>query len=220
METGATIDPRGQELYPWLRRAIGRSGDAEVAPVGPAALPVIEDREQGRDLDRDGVYDHSAAVALMDAWWPALARRMFEPVLGTRLVDRIGDVNGFGSPPSSHNSGSSFGGGWYGYVDKELRALLRKRVRGPLSRAYCGRGSRARCRQVLIGTLRDAAREVRERFGVSDLAGVRVPATCDPDATCDQIEFTTAGAIGVPPIPWQDRPTFQQVVEVGGHRPR
>jgi hypothetical protein len=30
----------------------------------------------------------------------------------------------------------------------------------------------------------------------------------------------TAGAAGVRPIDWQNRPTFQQVVEFTGHRPR
>ena len=28
----------------------------------------------------------------------------------------------------------------------------------------------------------------------------------------DQIEFMTGGAVDTPPIPWQDRPTFQQAV--------
>ena len=37
---------------------------------------------------------------------------------------------------------------------------------------------------------------------------------CERDPICDQIEFITAGAVETPPIPWQDRPTFQQVVEI------
>ena len=45
-------------------------------------------------------------------------------------------------------------------------------------------------------------------------------AVCDDDDLCDEIVFTTAGAVGMPDIPWQDRPTFQQIVEVQGHRPR
>jgi hypothetical protein len=43
---------------------------------------------------------------------------------------------------------------------------------------------------------------------------------CDDDDLCDEIAFTTAGGVGVPDIPWQDRPTFQQIVEIRGHRPR
>ena len=219
METGATIDPRGQEVYPWLRRVIGRQSDPELSGL----LGVLDEWQRSgshrRDLDRDGFYDQSAAVALMDAWWPPLVRRMFEPVLGPRLVDRIRGVNSFDSPPNDGN-GSSYGSGWFGYVDKDLRALLGKRVRAPLSRRYCGGGSRRRCRDLLVAALQDAAREVRERYGVTDLASVRVPATCQPGSGCDQIEFITAGAVSIEPIPWQDRPTFQQVVEIQGHRPR
>jgi hypothetical protein len=144
-------------------------------------------------------------------------RRIFEPALGPRLVDRIRAVNSFDSPPNDGN-GSSYGNGWFGYVDKDLRRLLGKRVRAPLSRRYCGGGSLRRCRDLLVASLRDAAREVRERHG--ELTAARVPATCERDSGCDQIEFITAGAVGIDPIPWQDRPTFQQIVEVQGHRPR
>jgi hypothetical protein len=39
------------------------------------------------------------------------------------------------------------------------------------------------------------------------------------DQTCfDAIYFRPLGAITQPLIPWQNRPTFQQVVEVQGHR--
>jgi hypothetical protein len=34
----------------------------------------------------------------------------------------------------------------------------------------------------------------------------------------EDIRFTTVGVIGVDPIDWQNRPTFQQVVQV--NRPR
>lgn len=219
METGATIDPRGQEVYPWLRRVLGRRPPAEVADL----VAILDDWQRSgshrRDFDRDGFYEQSGAVALMDAWWGPLVRRIFEPALGPRLLDRIRAVNGFDSPPDDGN-GSSYGNGWFGYVDKDLRALLGKRVRGPLSRPYCGRGSVRRCREIIVASLLDAARSVRERWGVTDLAAVRVPATCERDSGCDQIEFITAGAVAIDPIPWQDRPTFQQVVEVQGHRPR
>ena len=45
-------------------------------------------------------------------------------------------------------------------------------------------------------------------------------AVCDDGDLCDEISFMTAGAVGMPDIHWQDRPTFQQIVEVQGHRPR
>lgn len=36
----------------------------------------------------------------------------------------------------------------------------------------------------------------------------------------DYIRPTTAGVVGVRPIDWQNRPTFQQVVDYRSHRPR
>jgi hypothetical protein len=96
-------------------------------------------------------------------------------------------------------------------VDKDLRALLGRRERGKFSRRYCGRGSRSRCRRVLIDTLLEAAAAAHKRYG-SDMSAWRVP--------IEKIEFTVAGAVSTPDIPWQDRPTFQQAVEVQGHRAR
>ena len=108
-------------------------------------------------------------------------------------------------------------------------------MRGKYSRRYCGRGSLRkgkgarkrrlaslrRCRAILVRTLKAAAPAAERRYG-APLESLRVPATC-PEATpprCDQITFTATGALSTPPIPWQDRGTFQQAVEVKGDRPR
>jgi hypothetical protein len=40
------------------------------------------------------------------------------------------------------------------------------------------------------------------------------------DKSQDDIRSTTAGTVGVRPIDWQNRPTFQQVVSYLRHRPR
>ena len=213
MQEAATTDLRGRHVYPWIRRVIGRVRDPQAVEL----LRILDAwRRKGahrRDLDSDNLYDDSAAVALMDAWWSPLVRRIFEPVLGTPLLERIRRVIAFGqSPPPS---GNAFSTGWWGYVDKDLRTLLGRRVRGPLSRIYCGAGSRRRCRQILLGTLLDAGERVRARLG-ADPSGWRVPATCSTSGarTCDQIEAVPMGLTETPPIPWQNRPVFQQLVEI------
>ena len=218
MELAATVDLRGQEVYPVLREVLGSRGGGEVRELVRILDSWEVDGSHRRDLDGDNVLDDSPAVALMDAWWPRLLKRMFRPRLGPELVDRIRDVNDFGFPPLP--DGSSFFEGWYSYVDKDLRALVGDRVRQPLSRRYCGKGDLGRCRALLRKTLKKAADDARERYGVSDIQDARRPATCeeDPDQPreCDQIEFETAGAVETEPIHWQDRPTFQQIVEVKG----
>ena len=106
------------------------------------------------------------------------------------------------------------------------RGLLGRKVRGPLRLRYCGRGSRRVCRRVLLAGLRAADAAVTGAQATSDLEAWKVPAACDPRPSgellpkdCDQIEFQALGAVSTPPIPWQDRPTFQQVVEVGAPVP-
>ncbi|MEA2125141.1 MAG: hypothetical protein QOI80_1923, partial [Solirubrobacteraceae bacterium] len=165
----------------------------------------------GQRLDADGnnVYDHSAAVALMDAWWPRLVRGIFEPTLGKELFDRV---------ESDVLSLDDFGWGWATHVQKDLRAVLGRHVRGHYSRQYCGSDRRA-CRTVLLTAL-DAAIAEQVAARGEHTSDWKVPATCaqtDPPA-CDQIVPSTAGAVDTPPFPWQNRGTYHQVVKVRGHR--
>ena len=125
------------------------------------------------------------------------------------LVSSIGDrVNPL--PPRA--TSTFFFDGWWGYVQKDLRRVLGRRVRGWPKRSYCGAGSLRRCRDALTASLVRAAAEAK---------GKQVRATC-PEETppvCDQIVPTTAGAIGIDPFPFHNRGTFHQVVEVGGSAP-
>jgi hypothetical protein len=228
MGDAGTVDLRGAEVYPWLRRVIKRPRSAtERRLVG--LLDGWAARGSHRvDRNGDNVYEDSGAVALMDAWWEPLMRGIYTPVLGSDLTERVRSLLPFDDPPGP--GGSAYFGGWYGYVEKDLRSLLGKRVRAPYSRRYCGRGSMRkgkgrrrrrlaslrRCRKIVVRTLAAAAGVAERRYG-APLESLRVPATC-PEVTparCDQITFTATGAISTPPIPWQDRGTFQQAVEVG-----
>ena len=218
----ATADVRGALVWPHIRRVIGKPKRE------PGELVAILEDWHGSgahrlDADGDNFYDDSAAVALMDAWWPLLVRAQFEPGLGKKLFRTVEDrVLGLGG----------FGWDWASHVQKDLRSVVGKNFAGESSRVYCGgpaihpvakvdvRKARARCRAVLIETLREAAGEVGAAQGTADPAGWRVPATCpdeDPPI-CDQIVPTTAGAVSTPPFPWQNRGTFHQVDEVAGRR--
>jgi acyl-homoserine lactone acylase PvdQ len=218
MQLGATTDLRGWELYPWLRRVTGRGRTAETREAIRLLDGWVRAGSHRRDVNDDNVVEHGAAIAVMDDWWPLLARAVFQPVLGGPAYEAIRDVHGFGSPPP--DDGSAFGNGWWSEIHTDLRTLLGARVRDPLSRRYCGRGNRARCRATLLSTLAEAVASAKERYGASTLADIEMQAVCDDGDLCDEISFTTGGAVGMPDIHWQDRPTFQQIVEVQGHRPR
>jgi len=216
----ATTDLRGEDVYPWMREVIGHGrGESE------RMLKILDAwRRSGSnrlDANGDNVYDHSAAVALMDAWWPRFVRAEFQPALGATLFDQVeANVLGLGG----------FGWSWASQVQKDLRSALGLPERGRYSRIYCGgpapepvRGhrllvARRRCRSVLLQTLRAAIGDVKKRFGSSNPADWKVYATCPNSNDCDEIVPNTAGAVSTPPFPWQNRGTFHQVDEIFGHR--
>lgn len=208
MGDAGTVDLRGQEVLPWLLRVL-RTGDvpADLQPAVARLRAWVASGAHRRDADRDGAYDDSAAVKLMDTWWTPFVRAVYEPVLGRPLLDAVARLNQIDYLPK--DGPDTFFYGWYGDVQKDLRTVLRRKVRGRLSRRYCGRGSLARCRAIVRSTLADAVK------AVGDLDAVRVAPTCAEAVpqTCDQLQFTAAGATTVAPTPWQDRGSFQQVVQ-------
>ncbi len=213
----AAADLRVTEDLGWLLRTIGRLRDRPTAALVRVLAAWRRDGAQRRDVNGNGFDENGPAIALMDAWWPRLVRGMFQPVLGARVVDAIRDeVN----PLPDRATSTFFFDGWYGYVQKDLRRILRRPERGRFSRVYCGRGSLRRCRAALLSTLKAAAASVRTRYGSSDMAKWTVRATCpktDPPS-CDQIVPITAGAIPTPPFAFHNRGTFHQLVEVLGRR--
>ena len=109
--------------------------------------------------------------------------------------------------------GSSFNGvAWYGYLSKDLRSVLGKHVDGAYSTGYCGRGSLKACRATLRASLAAAVARVLKEQGASSVGQLTY------DKAEDYISSNTAGVVGVRPIDWQNRPTFQQVISFLGHR--
>src|SRR4051794_23934634 len=186
----ATTDLIGEEDYPWMRRALGSVSGGEAPFLG-----LLEGWHKAGshrlDENDDNVYEHSAAVALMDAWWPRFVRASFEPSFGKDLFDKIvGEFLGLGRLDWD----------WATHVQKDLRTLLGRKVRGRYSQIYCGgpargrvRGKRldkvrARCRNVLLTTLRAAVDDVTKQQGSANPGQWKVPATCKEPVTCDQKE--------------------------------
>jgi hypothetical protein len=109
--------------------------------------------------------------------------------------------------PGDDPAAPDYDDGWWGFVSKDLR--------GRWSRRYCGGGSRAACRRALRASLKDAlAVTAAQLYGKGDCVK-------NPDPACfDQNRSTVTGAIGQPPFPFQNRPTFQQVVTLTRRLPR
>jgi acyl-homoserine lactone acylase PvdQ len=201
MGDAATVDLRGYAVLPYMLEAMGGPKDERLRR---AVLVLKKWQVSGahrRDLNGDGVYDHAAAVALMDEWWEAALQATFSPVLG----------DAYNALPAGHDNapgpeGSAYIGGLYGHMHKDLRTILGYKVRSPFSRTYCGNGKLAACRSDLRESLDIAVRELERLYGTD-------PATWDADEEGDMIQFSAVGIQGQDPIPWQNRPTFQQVLE-------
>jgi len=105
--------------------------------------------------------------------------------------------------------------GFYGIVQKDLRAALGQHVAGPLNRVYCGNGLLAACRAALESSLRQAVGESPAQVYPADS-----PCAAGDQMCSDSIQFRAIGAIAQPLIEWVNRPTFQQADEIQGHGPR
>jgi acyl-homoserine lactone acylase PvdQ len=205
MEDAGTVDLRGDRVLPWILKVVNKQPVAD--PTLKSALQKLAAWQASGahriDRNQDGTYEQSSAIRIMDAWWPRLVAAEFKPTLGQTLFDRI---------PFGHDApgpvGSAFYTSSYGYVHKDLRDLLGASVKGPYSRVYCGLGKLAACRTALLNSLGAALQHDSD----AEIYGG------ESQATHDKIAFTAVGAITQPRIPWVNRPTFQQAVQVQGHR--
>jgi hypothetical protein len=201
-----------------MKRVIGKA--PKVAPMVALLDAWSKSGAQRRDLDSDNVVDDSPAVLLMDTWWPLAVRAEFQPALGKPLLDFIDQHFEPIQPDGIRDeSGNGFFDGFEMQVDKDLRQVLRAKVRGRFSRTYCGGGSRKRCRAILVRTLAQAQAQLEAKYGI-DQGAWKLQVTCpvtDPPS-CDQIIPTAAGAINVPPQPFDNRGTFYQADAISGHR--
>jgi hypothetical protein len=95
-------------------------------------------------------------------------------------------------------------------VHKDLRQVLGLPVADPFSRTYCGAGVLADCRTSLWQSLEQAAADLEAEFSSANVADWK-RAIADED-----VRASVVGVVGVPAIHWINRPTFQQVVQIGG----
>jgi acyl-homoserine lactone acylase PvdQ len=226
MDEAATQDIRSVQLWPIIKEALGTPSSPQLQEAIAKLDAWYSDGGHRRDLSNTsisspGTYQHNDAITIMDAWWPKLLGAEFHPALGATAFDALRGMVSFGSPePGTQPAAPDFADGWYGYVSKDLRDVLAANgagttPRGAYSKLYCGDGSLEVCRQALQSSLSEALSVTPQQiYGQGDCAE-------DPQASCfDMNRFTSASGISVPPFPFQNRPTFQQVVELTQTLPR
>ncbi|WP_019810336.1 penicillin acylase family protein [Saccharomonospora halophila] len=223
MAEAGLADLRAERVLPLLLRVLDTAPVTD--PDAQAALARLRawlDDGGLRTETEPGsrTYAHAEASRIMDAWWPLLVRAQFEPGLGPEAFGAMVEVLQINDSPSGFQNevpgkrvgqahqGSTFHSGWWGYVHKDLRAVLGEPVAGPLGETFCGGGDLDRCRDLLLDTLRQAAAQPATEVYPGD-------ANCDAgDQWCaDSIVHNPLGGITHDKISWQNRPTYQQVVE-------
>ncbi|MEA2254632.1 MAG: hypothetical protein QOG35_677 [Solirubrobacteraceae bacterium] len=217
MEQAGTVDLRGMTALPLALQVLGTPRDAAPAAAVAKLRAWVAGGAHRIDRDRDGAYDDADAVRIMDAWWPRLVDAMFAPVMGRALLDRLEATYQVDNAPNNHGEhlGSAYQEGFYGYVRKDLERVLARPVREPYAVAFCGRGRLAACRRALTSSLAAAlAADPQETYPAEDGCAAG-------DQACrDTVRFRPLGGVTQPPIPWINRPTYQQAVEVQGRLPR
>jgi hypothetical protein len=133
------------KLWPIIKQVLGVPADAKLRDAVAKLDGWYADGGHRRDLNRDGVDEHSDAIAILDAAWPKLLRAEFEPALGAAAFNALRGMAEFGRPtPGATPSAPAFSDGWYGYVSKDLRDLLTPQPRASRCRTVRRNGHRVR----------------------------------------------------------------------------
>jgi acyl-homoserine lactone acylase PvdQ len=213
MEEAGTTDLRGQEDLPLALQVIGNPSDPALKSALATLRTWVAHGTQRRDKDGNGVYDDADAVRIMDAWWPLWMKAEFEPTLGPTVFSTLPHQQDNSPNNDGDHLGSAYQEGWYGYAKKDLMDVLGEKVKQPYARTFCGKGSLSACRTALRQSLKAALAVPASQLYSGDATCQK--ANADGDQMCfDKVSFRALGGITQPLIPWINRPTYQQAVEI------
>jgi acyl-homoserine lactone acylase PvdQ len=243
MEAAASQDLDGLTVAPLLLRYLRSHHETAhtsemMRQLGAWVADGAHRRKPGASAEQ---YRHHAAIAIDDELVPNLVRAFYDRILARGGLSGVTSTGGATVPgyaklpmqwvntPNSGGAhlGSAYDGGYEGYLMSTLQQLLGQHPRdgfGPvLTRHECG-GGPATCRRKVAHALAATYDALVAANGngkvaswtdstASHAAGQTMP-------EFDSIGFRALGLVGQPNIDWQNRPTFQQVVEFPRHRPR
>jgi acyl-homoserine lactone acylase PvdQ len=207
----STQDLRALKVLPAMLKVLGTPhGHRERLLVGDLRRwlhsGVHRRATHGRSYD-----DHSAAVMTFDEWWTRMVHGIYDPKIGPALVREISDKEDLVLGHPAVRTG--FFDGWHSQVLGVLHKVLGVHDPSNPRATYCGNGSMAGCRKVLRSALAKAVAALVKGNG-GNPAHWRKPVHCGGNGTCDENTLTIAGALEIPPQPFENRGTFHQAVEI------
>ena len=226
VEEAATKDLRGTAMVAPALKILGDPKDPALAEAATKLRAWIASGSHRRDKDRDGHYDDTDAVRIVDAWYATLPKAVFGPRMGDAVFKRYDEALSPDLPNSYHHQahahlGSAWEDGWFGPLNKDLRTILNPRkVKGKWSVRYCGKGKLKACRAAVTASLAEALKLDAAKLYADPTLASEDCGNMDQQACYDALRYRPLGLVTQPMQPWQNRPTQQQVVEVTSHRPR
>ena len=225
MGDAATVDLDGSQLVAQVEAVLAGTALTAQQQTALGLLSTCSSRDafggsHRRALLDANAYDDGAAIAIMDALYPRLAHAVFDPWLSQSQFAQLEGLLALNNPPGP--VGSAYDGGWEGYLQRALRQAVTPAIASPYSQPYCGSGSLAACQSALRGALQatlDALTAAYQNGDPNSWSCARSNSgagRCDPGN--DDIQFSAVGVMTVPNMPWQNRPTFQQVVQFPASR--
>ena len=207
MNAAATQDVREVNVEPILSALL--HGSKAPSPRDAQMLALLDQwHQQGSSrLDRTGNGQITApGAAIMDAAWPLLSDAWASRVLGARLTTELNSFSPlYQAPPEGQEKT------WTEYLNKDLRTILGRPVRGKYAVRYCGGGSVTRCRKLMWGAIGRAGQVLAARQGPN-------PSAWHSSATAEEITFLP----GLLPykMAYANRPSgIQQIMSFFGHAP-
>ncbi len=243
METAASQDLDGVTLNDLILTYVG----SRTEPAGvKAMLAQLKSWQAGgshriRAKQGDTQYADHSAVAISDELVPNLIKAFYDPILadgGAGGVVSTGGATlpGYGKLPmqwvNTPNSGdahlgSAYDGGYEGYLMSTLQQLVGQKPAdgfGTELTAHECAGGPATCHASVDQALQKTYDALVTANGSSDVASwtqsTASKASGESMPDYDSIILRPLGIVGQPHLDWQNRPTFQQVVEFPRHRAR
>jgi acyl-homoserine lactone acylase PvdQ len=243
METAASQDLDGTSVMPLLLQYLqGHTEPAGVrAMITQLTSWVASGAHRKKGAPADTQYAQASAVAIADELVPNLIRALYDPILAAGGISGVGSTGGASTPgyavlpmqfvntPNSGGShlGSAYDGGYEGYLVTSLQQLLSQSPADAFGTEITSRecaGGPSTCSTSIDAALLKTYNALVTANGSSNVAAW----TASTDSAAakqampvyDAIQFRALGVITQPLIDWQNRPTFQQVIEFPRHRPR